>query len=171
MDRGAPFSSPRNLADELAPGRERAAERPLRQLEEQRGNGLVHLGEARQGEWLLARADRNTEEAVQPLVPAFLVGLHVAGGVESDAPARAPIGMHPQCRLLRHGPGGKEQRSLFAEQRRDLLLELGDDATDAVVVDLRPRRDQREQLVRGAASVAEEEARAGFGDRVELRVS
>ena len=120
----------------------------------------MHQRETREGEWLLAGADGNGEEAVQPLIAAFLVGLHVACGMECHGPARAPICVHAKRCLLGHGPGGKEQRSLLAEHRRDLLLELGDDATEAVVVDLGVRWDQREELIGGAASVAEEESRA-----------
>jgi hypothetical protein len=91
--------------------------------------------------------------------------------VKGDGPARASIRVDPQRRLLRHGPGRKEQRGLLAEQRRNLGLELGDRAADAVVVDLGPGRDRREELVRGAHAVPAEEASAGFGERFELQVT
>ena len=124
MDGRTALASPVDLRDELAPGGEGAAERPLRELEQQRGDRLVHLFKARQGEWFVPRAGRHAEEPVEMLIAALLVGLHVARGMEDDAAALPPIGMHTDRRLLGHRPGREEQRRLLAEQCGDLLLEL-----------------------------------------------
>src|ERR1022692_2052613 len=80
VDGSAAITSPAHLGHQLGPGRKRAAERPLRQLQKERRDWLVDLRQARHREWLITGTHRDAEQSVQSLVAAFLIGLHVAGG-------------------------------------------------------------------------------------------
>ena len=45
--------------------------------------------------------------------------LQVAHRMEDHRPALTGVSMHPENRLLRHHPGGQENRGRFGQQPRD----------------------------------------------------
>ena len=108
---------------------------------------------------------------MQPLVAPLLVALEMAGGVECDGLPRAPVGVDPERRLLGHRARQEEERRFLAEDSGDLGLELLDDATGAVVVDRRLRRDRPEQIFCLAAPGPVDEALATVGYPLKLGVS
>ena len=108
-------------------------------------------------------------ELVQPFVAASFVGVDVTGRVEDDHPALAPVGVHPQHRLLGHGAAGQEHGGGLAEHQHDLAFQLGHDAALPVAVGLGVRGDRGEQVPGPACAVPAQEPGAGGAQRGEVR--
>jgi len=139
-----------NLGNQVLPRREPAADLALRELQQQDGERFVDALEVGEGDQLAGVAHGSPDQPVQPLVGLVLVELEVAGRVERDDPAAAPIGVDPERRLLGHRAARHEHGGGLAEQLANLGLERGDDAAVAVPVllevGLRQGRDRGEVL-------------------------
>lgn len=160
----------RHLRDQLLPRWLFTAEVALRQLEDHGGDRLRHVGDVRHADQSVRVTDGPAGQPVQPLVATPFVPVKVAGRVEEHRTTAAPVGVHPQRRRLRHGAAGQEDGGRGAEHRGGLLLELGDDAADAVPVDGGVGGDAREQPRRRLRTVPGQPAGAAGAELVQGRL-
>ena len=136
VDRGAAVAGVPDLRDEVVPRGQPAADLALRQLDDERRQRLLDRLEVVERDQLAGVTDGPPDEAVQPLVGLVLVELEVAGRVERDDLAAAPVGVDPERDLLGHGPARHEHGGGLAEQLADLPFQHGDGAALAVHVRL-----------------------------------
>ena len=134
MCRGASLVGPLDLLDEVLPRGELSTQVPLRKLEEQGGGWLGDVAQILERDQPVLVSDPPADELMQPLVPAALVSVDVARGMEEHDPPSSCVRMHPQRDLLGHGATREERRGRLAQKRRHLRLELLDHAAVPVPI-------------------------------------
>ncbi len=99
-----------------------------------------------QGDEPPALADQSAVQPVQQLVALLFMHLEMARRMKRDRWISRATRPDPQRDLLGHGSAGQEDRCFLAQQRRDLPLEVIDQAPLTIAIGLLVGASLRRQL-------------------------
>lgn len=116
MRGGTTLTRPPNLRGEILPGRQQPTNPPLRQLNQQSGEGLSDLLKIVKREQLSRLTSRLEPQPVDRRVPTLLPQIKMIGGMRDEGRPTDALSMNTQSNLLSHGPAGKEERTWLTKQ-------------------------------------------------------